>query len=70
MEQSRRRIIPINNKTIYFPSISVGAQKEGLKKDFKHLNGKSFRFYNKDTIYHYPYLLISAGHNYNINMQE
>jgi len=61
---STRTLIPmIENKSIYFPSIST-ATGEYLK-DYK-LNGKSHRFYNKneDPLFYYPYYLMSAGHNF------
>ena len=53
------------NTTNYIPAISVGALVTYFKQNEK-INGKSMRFYqqNPDNVFNYPYLLISAGHNY------
>lgn len=51
------------NKTIMFPALSVGSGLSVIKKDIKHfVNGGSFRFMSKDSIFHYPYMLASAAH--------
>lgn len=48
----------IDNRCIYFPALSTETVD---KKKILHKNGKSFRFYNKDSIFYYPNFLSSAG---------
>ena len=53
-------------KSVYYPAISVGTFQSALIDDEKYF-GKSFRFYEEDndnSFFKYPYLLISAAHNY------
>ena len=47
--------------------MSLGAFMSVVKKDQKHFKtGKSFRYYSKDSdaVFHYPYMLTSAAHNF------
>ena len=55
----------MNNRSIYIPAYS-GGENSSFLNDAKHLlhEDKSLRFYNSDGIYHYPYILVSAGHWY------
>lgn len=58
----------LDNKTIYFPAMSAGTQISALEKDIKHFkNEKSYRTYDDNSFFDYPYILISAGHNYKKN---
>lgn len=57
----------LDNKSIYFPAVSVGSFLNTLKDNQLHpLANQSFRFYNKNEnpIFYYPNILISAGHNF------
>ena len=53
-------------KSVYYPAISVGTFQSALITD-DHYFGKHFRFYeedHEDSFFFYPYLLISAAHNF------
>lgn len=52
----------IDNRTIYLPALNASIIG---KKDVLHKNGKSFRFYNKSSIFYYPNFLVSAGNQFN-----
>lgn len=55
----------LNNRTILFPALSVGSHLSVMRKDTPHfLNGGSFRFGRKDSLFHYPYILVSAAHGF------
>jgi len=61
-----------DNKTIYFPAISVGSALSVLKKDTKHItNGGSYRFGTKGSLLYHPYILVSAAHAFeDLNFRE
>lgn len=52
------------NQISYIPAISLGPLGGESKK--YNIKGKSLKFYqtHPDNVFNYPYLLISAGHNY------
>jgi len=52
------------NKTIYFPAYFVPQLKMFKDNLFHKYTNKSFKIYEKDSVFNYNYLLISAGHNY------
>jgi len=62
----------MKNRTVYLPAMSVGAQRTAIENNDLTIKGKSIKFYNKkeNPIFYYPYLLISAGHNYENNTKE
>jgi len=61
----------LNNLSIYFPAMSVGTQLTCMEKNYAHIKSKkSFRFYEKDSLFYHPYLLISAGHNFKKNTMD
>jgi len=50
-------------KSIFFPSVSVGSSLTIMQKNIPHfVNGGSFRFGSKDSLFYYPYFLASAAH--------
>lgn len=51
----------LNNKSIYLPALNASIIGN---KDILHKNGKSFRFYNDDSIFKYSKFLVSAGANF------
>lgn len=53
------------NNITYIPAISLGPLEYNIK-------GKQIRFYQTDptNVFYYPYLLISAGHNFKKNSKE
>lgn len=58
------------NQTIYFPALGA-SYMHGVKKDIKHLNGKSFRYFHKSNgLINYGCTLITAGHFYKDNIKE
>lgn len=58
------------NQTIYFPALGASYMC-GVKKDIKHLNGKSFRYFHKSNgLINYGRTLITAGHFYKDNLKE
>jgi queuine/archaeosine tRNA-ribosyltransferase len=57
-----------SKRTIYIPAVSIATHMSVMTHDWK-LNGKTARFYlngmdEKTQIFHHPYMLTSAAHNY------
>ena len=60
------------NKFIYFPAISIGLFSNLEKSGIKLPDGTDLAFYEKtsDPTFYYPYMLISAGHNYKCDSKK